>query len=109
MTVATSHGSAARPNASRSMDVGWSDLGSWTALLGAIGARGEGAVVQAGETVAVAGDDLVVRRVDGRLGVISPPEPGSMTATQPIALLRGSAPDVERIRDLIERCSQTGG
>ena len=31
-----------------SMDVGWSDLGSWTALLAAIGARGEGAVVQAG-------------------------------------------------------------
>ena len=38
-----------------SMDVGWSDLGSWTALLAAIGARGEGAVVQAGETVAVDG------------------------------------------------------
>ena len=31
-----------------SMDVGWSDLGSWTALLEAIGARGSGAVVQAG-------------------------------------------------------------
>ena len=33
-----------------SMDVGWSDLGSWSSLLAAIGARGEGAVVQAGET-----------------------------------------------------------
>ena len=63
----------------------------------------------AGRVTAVADDDLVVRRVDGRLGVIAPPEPGSMTATQPIALLRGSAPDLERIRDLIERCSQTGG
>ena len=41
-----------------SMDVGWSDLGSWSALLAAIGARGEGAVVQAGETVEVDGDDL---------------------------------------------------
>ena len=92
-----------------SMDVGWSDLGSWTALLAAIGARGEGAVVQAGETVAVAGDDLVVRRVEGRLGVIAPPESGSMTATQPIAVLRGSAPHIERIRELIERCSQAGG
>ena len=75
-----------------SMDVGWSDLGSWSALLGALGARGEGAVVQAGETVEVGDDDLVVRRVDGRLGVIAPPERGSMTATQPIAVLRGSAP-----------------
>ena len=92
-----------------SMDVGWSDLGSWTALLAAIGARGEGAVVQAGETVGVEGDDLVVRRVDGRLGVIAPPERGSMTATQPIAVLRGAAPDIERVRELIERCSQAGG
>ena len=92
-----------------SMDVGWSDLGSWSALLGALGARGEGAVVQAGETVEVGGDDLVVRRVDGRLGVIAPPERGSMTATQPIAVLRGSAPDIELIRELIDRCSKAGG
>jgi mannose-1-phosphate guanylyltransferase len=92
-----------------SMDVGWSDLGSWTALLAAVGARGEGAVVQAGETVAVDDDDLVVRRVDGRLGVIAPPQSGNMTATQPIAVLRGSAPDIERVRELIERCSQAGG
>jgi mannose-1-phosphate guanylyltransferase len=92
-----------------SMDVGWSDLGSWTALLAAIGARGEGAVVQAGETVSVGDDDLVVRRVDGRLGVIAPPERGSMTATQPIAVLRGTAPDIDRVRDLIERCAQGGG
>ena len=41
-----------------SMDVGWSDLGSWSALLAAIGARGTGAVVQAGETVEVEHDDL---------------------------------------------------
>jgi mannose-1-phosphate guanylyltransferase len=92
-----------------SMDVGWSDLGSWTALLAAIGARGEGAVVQAGETIAVEDGDLVVRRVEGRVGVIAPPERGSMTATQPIAVLRGSAPDIDRIRELIERCTQAGG
>jgi mannose-1-phosphate guanylyltransferase len=91
-----------------SMDVGWSDLGSWTALLGAIGARGDGAVIQPGETAEVADDDLVVRRVDGRLGVIAPPERGSITAAQPIALLRGSAPDIERVESLIERCAQGG-
>jgi len=89
-----------------SMDVGWSDLGSWTQLLAAIGARGEGAVVQAGETVPVEREDLVVRRVDGRLGVISPPEAGSMTATQPIAVLRGAGPDVDRIQALIDRCAE---
>ncbi len=91
-----------------SMDVGWSDLGSWTALLAGIGARGDGGVVQAGETVTVEHGDLVVRRVDGRLGVIVPPERGSMTATQPIAVLRGAAPDIERIRALIDRCSDPG-
>ena len=79
---------------------------TWTALLAAIDARGEGAVVQAGETVGVDDDDLVVRRVDGRLGVIAPPERGSMTAVQPIAVLRGSAPDRERVQALIDRCAE---
>ena len=88
-----------------SMDVGWSDLGSWSSLLAAIGARGSGAVVQAGETVAVEAADLVVRRVGGRLGVIAPPERGSITATQPLAVLRGSGPDVALVEALIERCS----
>jgi mannose-1-phosphate guanylyltransferase len=91
------------------MDVGWSDLGSWTALLAAIGARGAGTVVQAGETAEVERDDLVVRGVDGRLGVIVPPERGSITAAQPIALLRGSAPDMDIIEALIDRCAEAGG
>jgi mannose-1-phosphate guanylyltransferase len=89
-----------------SMDVGWSDLGSWSALLTALGARGYGAVVQAGERVEVEHDDLVVRRIGGRLGVIAPPERGSMTATQPIAVLRGTAPDRSKIEQLLERCSE---
>jgi len=87
------------------MDVGWSDLGSWSALLAAIGARGTGSVVQPGETVEVDHGDLVIRRVDGRLGVIEPPERGSMTAAQPLALLRGTAPDRAIVERLIERCS----
>ncbi len=91
------------------MDVGWSDLGSWSALLGALGSSGTGAVVQAGETVTVDADDLVVRRMGGRLGVIAPLERGSMTATQPIAVLRGAASDAGRIGELIERCSEPGG
>lgn len=91
------------------MDVGWSDLGSWTALLAALGARGEGSVIQPGESAEVDRDDLVVRRVEGRLGVIAPPERGSITAAQPIALLRGSAPDIDVVESLIERCAQAGG
>ena len=74
------------------MDVGWSDLGSWTALLAALGSPGDGAVVKPGETVEVDDEDLVIRRDDGRLGVIAPLERGSMTATQPIAVLRGPLP-----------------
>jgi len=89
-----------------SMDVGWSDLGSWTALLEALGGHGTGAVVQAGETVEVEPDDLVIRRSGGRLGVIAPLERGSMTATQPIAVLRGSAPDRGLVEALIARCSE---
>lgn len=88
------------------MDVGWSDIGSWTALLEAIGARGTGTVVQAGETVDVEGDDLVIRRMEGRLGVIAPPDRGSITAMHPIAVLRGTAPDRPLIEALIERCSE---
>jgi hypothetical protein len=87
------------------MDVGWSDVGSWTGLLAAIGARGSGAVVQAGETVEVEHDDLIVRRIRGRLGVIAPPERGRMTAAQPIAILRGTEPDRDRVELLLERCS----
>jgi mannose-1-phosphate guanylyltransferase len=89
-----------------SMDVGWSDLGSWTALLAALGARGSGAVVQAGESVEVEHDDLIVRRTGGRLGVIAPPERGRMTATKPIAILRGTGPDRAIVEDLLERCSE---
>jgi mannose-1-phosphate guanylyltransferase len=89
-----------------SMDVGWSDLGSWSALLAAIGARGSGSVVQAGETVEVEHDDLIVRRIGGRLGVIAPPERGRMTAAQPIAILRGTGPDRTLVEQLLERCSE---
>ena len=89
-----------------SMDVGWSDLGSWSALLAGLGARGTGAVVQAGETVEVDDDDLIVRRTAGRLGVIPPPQRGRMTATKPIAILRGTAPDRALVERLLERCSE---
>jgi mannose-1-phosphate guanylyltransferase len=89
-----------------SMDVGWSDLGSWTSLLAALGARGSGAVVQAGETVQVEHDDLVVRRIGDRLGVIAPPERGRMTAAQPIAVLRGTGPDRALVEQLLERCAE---
>ncbi|HEY8439585.1 MAG TPA: sugar phosphate nucleotidyltransferase [Candidatus Limnocylindrales bacterium] len=58
------------------MDVGWSDLGSWTALLAAIGGEdadgAAGRVVQTGETIHLAPDDLVIRTVGGHLVVDDP-------------------------------------
>jgi mannose-1-phosphate guanylyltransferase len=91
------------------MDVGWSDIGSWTELLGAIGAGGTGEVVKAGDTVEVTTDDLVVRRHGGRLGIVAPPESGSMTAIQPIAVLRGARDGSQRIDEMLRRCSPPEG
>lgn len=56
-----------------SLEVGWSDLGSWSELLAALAggdaAGATGRVVQSGEPVEVGPDDLVLRTVDGRLAV----------------------------------------
>lgn len=53
------------------MSVGWSDLGGWSALLAAIAggdaAGATGRVVQTGETIHLAPDDLIVRPVNGHL------------------------------------------
>jgi mannose-1-phosphate guanylyltransferase len=87
------------------MDVGWSDIGSWSALLGAIGVPGRGDIVQAGETVQTDTGDLVVRRLGGRLGLVEVPERGSMTALQTIAVLRGAREGAARIEDMLRRCS----
>lgn len=87
-----------------SMDVGWSDIGSWSELLTAIGAGGTGSVVQPGEHIEASADDLVVRRVDGAVRVLRPLQGGSMTATQPIALLRGA--DQQAVEAMLERCSR---
>jgi hypothetical protein len=91
------------------MDVGWSDLGSWTALLAALGVDAAGGVVQPGETVEVDVDDLIVRRTGGRVGAVPPLEPGSMTATQPIAVLRGARRHAATVDALLARCSDPEG
>jgi mannose-1-phosphate guanylyltransferase len=86
------------------MDAGWSDLGTWTALLGALGVPGQGAVVEAGDELAAGPDDLVIesrgdrchaRRGDGRRA----------TAAGPVAILRGAAPGRDVVDELLERCA----
>jgi mannose-1-phosphate guanylyltransferase len=86
------------------MEVGWSDIGSWSALLEAIGAGGTGSVVQAGEHTEVTSDDLVVRRADGSVRVLRPLHEGGMTAMQPIAVLRGAR--LAAVDALLARCSR---
>ena len=87
------------------MDVGWSDIGSWTELLAAISAGGTGSVVQPGDRIDVDAEDLVVRRAEGAVRVIRPLQAGSMTATQPIAVLRGADPLV--VEALLARCARS--
>jgi mannose-1-phosphate guanylyltransferase len=84
-----------------SMDVGWNDLGSWTSLLGALGATGTGAVVQANDAAEAGPRDLVVERVDGRLTVL--PGPQGILAPTPTALLRNAAPGRRTVEALVER------
>jgi mannose-1-phosphate guanylyltransferase len=83
------------------MDVGWSDLGGWTALVAALGGRGEGRVVAPGTPAEAGTDDLLVERVDGRLVVT--PGPRAILAPTPTALLVGSAPARAEVDALIAR------
>jgi mannose-1-phosphate guanylyltransferase len=102
-SVSIDHGvmegaAAERRVVTAAMEVGWSDLGSWTALLEAVGATGEGRVVQAGEPAEAGPDDLIVERVDGRLVAVGGPR--GILATTPTALLAGAAA-TDRSRDAV--------
>lgn len=79
------------------MDVGWSDLGSWSALLAAIGVPASGRVVPPGEGAAATTEDLVLESIDGRLVLSDGPR--DILAPTPVALLVGA----RSRRDIIER------
>lgn len=89
-----------------SLDVGWSDVGTWPALLEVLGVAGvEGGVVEAGEAVATGPDDLVVRR-DARGGcLVGVPGPGTMTHDAPVAVLRDARAALGPVRALLARCA----
>ena len=86
------------------MHVGWSDLGSWTALLEALGVGASGRVVQADEEAQAGPDDLVVRRIDGRL--VHSIGPYRILASSPSALLTGARPAEAIVANLLERVTQ---
>jgi mannose-1-phosphate guanylyltransferase len=88
------------------MDVGWSDLGSWSALLTALaegdGAGATGRVVQSGETVELGVDDLLIRPVDGQLAVEAPAE-GTIVADSVWAHLSGARHLEPAVQALLDR------
>jgi mannose-1-phosphate guanylyltransferase len=87
-----------------SMEVGWSDLGSWTVLLAALGGVGVGRVIQPGEAAEAGPDDLVVERVDGRLVLTDGPR--GILAGTPVALLAGARPARDIVVQLLDRAAR---
>ena len=87
-----------------SMDVGWSDLGSWTALLAALGGVGIGRVIQPGEAAEAGPDDLLIERVDGRLVLRDGPR--GILAGTPVALLEGARPTRDVVEQLLDRAAR---
>ena len=88
------------------LDVGWSDIGTWPALLDVLGAAGvDGAVVEGGETVEAADGDLLVERGPGGLAVRET-SAGTITLGDPIALLRDARDARSVVQALLDRCSE---
>lgn len=89
------------------MDVGWSDLGTWAALLDALvgGYSGAARVVAPGESVEPAADDLLVIRREGRL-VLLDGSAGTMQSEQPTALLPAAGEHRAAVEALLERVSR---
>jgi mannose-1-phosphate guanylyltransferase len=83
------------------MDVGWSDLGSWTQLVAAVGGEGTGRVVAPNEAAHAEESDLIVEREGGVLRVSSGPR--DILALSPVALLAGAAANREPVDALISR------
>lgn len=87
------------------MDVGWTDVGTWSVLLEVLGARGVvGAVVEAGDTVEAGPDDLVIDRGPSGLAVREAGG-GTITADRPIAILRGARDARAIVHALLDRCA----
>ncbi len=90
------------------MDVGWSDLGTWTALLGALGAPGSGSVVESGVPYTAEPGDLVVAAA-GRSWTVRPGDGRATSSATPLALLRGAREGLPIIEALLDRCAAATG
>jgi mannose-1-phosphate guanylyltransferase len=91
------------------MDVGWTDVGTWPALLEVLGAPGiDGFVLEAGAEAPTAPGDLVVERVDGR-PTVRDAGGGAIRPDAPIALLRRAGAARGVVEALLERCAAAEG
>ena len=88
-----------------SMDVGWTDVGTWSVLLEVLGAAGiEAGVVEAGTEMPARAGDLVIDR-DHRGLVVREVADDTMTPERPVALLRGARGAMPLIQALLDRCA----
>jgi mannose-1-phosphate guanylyltransferase len=87
-----------------SMAVGWSDLGSWTQLLAAIGGVGTGRVVPPNERAQAGESDLVIERVNGILTVSDGPR--DILGPNAVAHLTGAAERREPVEALVARVAE---
>lgn len=87
------------------MSVGWTDVGTWPALLEVLGAPGvEGGVVEAGAAAETAAGDLVIER--GPAGpVVREAVGGTIRPDQPVALLRRAGGARSVVQALLDRCA----
>jgi mannose-1-phosphate guanylyltransferase len=87
-----------------SLDVGWTDLGGWPALLEALGHPAEGGVLALGQEAATTDEDLIVERAAEGL-IVRPASDGTMTSERPVALLRGARGAMPLVQALLDRCA----
>jgi mannose-1-phosphate guanylyltransferase len=87
------------------MDVGWTDVGTWSVLLEVLGAAGiEGGVVEAGSALETRAGDVVVDRDERGLSAVVAGD-DRMTAERPVALLRGARDALPLVQALLDRCA----
>ena len=84
--------------------VGWSDLGTWTQLLAAVGGGGSGRVVAPNEAAQASPEDLVIERQAGRLALSDGPR--DILAQSPVALLEGAAASRGPVEALVRRVAE---
>jgi mannose-1-phosphate guanylyltransferase len=91
------------------LEVGWSDLGTWGALLEALPGSGReprGQVLTAGDAAEIAAGDLLVMAENGRL-TVRPGFDGRLVADETVAVLSGAHPD--RVQELLDRVTAARG